>query len=372
MRNGKKVNINYIIYTRVLRDRLTMSRKSNFELLRILSIVGIITMHYMSSDLGGVIKNAAFPNFSWFYNHLILALAIPLVNCFILITGYFSLRVIKIRVDKILVLACTTAFYGLIAYSLACSVGICEFSINSFLLELLPYFEGKRWFVETYIILLLLMPFLNIVLNGLRQREYRILLLIQLGLFVCWYSVGASAPILDDGYGIINFITLYMIGGYINKFDSSKYVLYLKKYGLLIYIVCSLATFLLSYFINPYGYAFITNIIGATALFCFFSKLDFGNNQKINTLASAAFDVYLLHSDQYTSYLLISEWFRGQVVADTPLMILHMPIVVVALYSFGILTWFVRKKIFKWTLDRIPLFKKTIVIEQKGCDNTIQ
>ena len=342
-----------------------MNRKSNFELLRIISIFGIIAMHYMSSDLGGVIKNAVFPNFSWFYNHLILAFAIPLVNCFVLITGYSSLKVIKIRLDKILKLICTTAFYGLIAYSLACSMDICEFSIKSFLLELLPYFDGKRWFVETYIILLFLIPFLNIVLNELCQREYKILLLIQVGLFVCWYSVGASSPLLDDGYGIINFITLYMIGGYLKKFDLNKYVQSLKKHGLLIYIVCSIVTFLLSYFINPYGYAFATNIIGATAIFAFFSKLDFENNRQVNTAASAAFDVYLLHSDQYISYALISEWLMGKIVADTPLMILHMPIVIVALYSLGTITWFVREKFFEWTLDKIPLFKKTIVIEPK-------
>lgn len=340
-------------------------RNSKIEALRILSICGVIAIHYIKPDLGGMLSAPQFPDFSWLFSNAVLAFAVPLVNCFVIITGYFSLESDKLRIDKIGRLACITAFYGLLAFVLACGFRICDFSLKILVLEILPYFEGKRWFVETYIILLLLMPFINIVLNRLPRKEYQLLLGIWMGLFVLWYSVGLSAPLLDDGYGIINFLTLYMIGGYLKKYDAGKCIAHLKRHGLLIYIGSSALTFLLSYFINPYGYAFITNIVGSTAIFCFFVGSKPSHNRYINVASGAAFDVYLLHSDQYTSHLLISDCLMGKIVADTPLVILHMPIAIIAIYAAGMLIWFVREKIFTHTLYRLPVLHKVIIIAPK-------
>lgn len=46
-------------------------RESNFELLRILSMCGIIVAHYINSEIGGAVQEAVFPNFSWLYVHFI-------------------------------------------------------------------------------------------------------------------------------------------------------------------------------------------------------------------------------------------------------------------------------------------------------------
>ena len=39
-------------------------RDSNFEVLRILSMCGIIAVHYMNNEIGGAVQNAVFPNLS--------------------------------------------------------------------------------------------------------------------------------------------------------------------------------------------------------------------------------------------------------------------------------------------------------------------
>lgn len=327
-------------------------RDSNLELLRIISMCGIIVMHYFNKDLGGVIQNCVFPNFSWIFSHILNSVCIPLVNCFVLITGYFLVEKTIFSFRKPLYLLLITVFYGVIAYAIAITAGG-EISLDGIVMAICPYFYGKRWFVETYIILILLAPFLSKLLKTLSKQQFELLLTIQIVIFSIWYSLGLSAPILDDGYGIINFISLYMIGGYIRLYDNkSEYLLWKKTRYVSIFITCALLTFGLSYFINSYGYAFITNIIGSTAIFIFFLKLDFGKNKFINRISETAFDAYFIHSDTNTSNLLINEVLKGKCFVDSPWMILHLLLVIPIIWLIGIFVNMFRKYIFHASVDR--------------------
>lgn len=327
-------------------------RKSNLELLRILSMCGIIFIHYVGADLGGAVVNGTFPNFSWFFVHFSNSFFVPLVNCFVLISGYFMISSRSFSLKKPLSILIICAFYGVISYIIALLAGVQPHD-GSILYALFPYFWGNRWFVETYVILLLLAPFLNKLLNSLTRDQYHLLLIVQLDLFCVWYSLGLSAPLLDDGYGIINFLTLYMLGGYIRLCEAGRKWLNLRKrcYGL-IFVACSLITFVLSYFINPYGYAFITNIIGALAAFLFFLKWDLGSNHVINRISAASFDVYFVHSDINTSRLLIYHLLGAKFVTDTPWMIPHVLSVILVMWVLGFITHALRKRLFTRTVNR--------------------
>ena len=326
-------------------------RETNLELLRIISMCGIIIMHYFG--MGGAVKNNVFPSFSWFAVHFLNSFCIPLVNCFVLISGYFLIQRCAFSLKKPMELLAITALYGVLAYGICVCTGNAVLSAGGVLKALVPFAEGKRWFVETYIILLLLAPFINKLLNSLTHDQYRLLLIVQLALFCVWYSLGLSAPLLDDGYGIINFLTLYMLGGYIRLYGSASKWLILRKrrYGLL-YVSCALFTFVLSYFINPYGYAFITNIIGALAAFLFFLKCDLGSNKVINKISAASFDVYFVHSDFNTIRLLIYHLLGAKFVADTPWMLLHVLLVIVAMWLLGLVTYSLRNRLFAATVHR--------------------
>lgn len=275
------------------------------------------------------------------------------MNCFVLITGYFLIEKTAFSLKKPIELLVITAFYGLLAYVIrVCTEGN-SLSPREVLNAAFPFIVGKRWFVETYIILILLAPFINKLLCALRQQDYRLLLSFQLAFFCVWYSLGLSAPLLDDGYGIINFLTLYMLGGYIQLYGAERKWLNLRKrcYGL-IFVACSLITFVLSYFINPYGYAFITNIIAALAAFLFFLKWDLGGSKVINRISAASFDVYFIHSDSNTCRLLMFHLLGAKYVADTPWMLLHMLLVILAMWMLGFITHTLRKRLFAITVNR--------------------
>ena len=346
---------------------MSKERISNFELLRIISMCGIIAIHYLSGDLGGMVKNAVFPEFSWFFSQFINSVACPLVNCFVLISGYFLIRQNKFGIRKVLDLVIVTEFYGIVGYLIGVATNNSVWSVKRLFLSAFPFFDGKRWFVETYIILILLVPFINKTLRELDKNSFRILLFVQLSIFCIWYSFGLSSPVLDNGYGITNFITLYLLGAYYNRFGSESFFLKLSK-GKLIggYVLSSLSTFILSYFINPFGYAFITIIISSVCIFCFFAKLDIGCNKRINAISAATFDVYFVHSDINTSRLFIYELLRGKFFVGSIWMIPHLIVVITILYLLGIITSKIRKSLFsvtvKGVLDRSKIINYEKVI----------
>lgn len=329
-------------------------RLSNFELLRIISMCGIIAIHYLAGHLGGMAENATFPNFEWFLSQFISSVACPLVNCFVLISGYFLVRKKVFGIRKVVDLLLITAFYGVIGYGIGAFMGVIPITVKGLLYAFFPFFEGKRWFVETYIILILLCPFINRIINGIDKKSFQILLTIQIFLFSLWYSVGLSSPILDDGYGIINFITLYLLGAYYRLYGSETFLWKLNKKKLFAgYILCSIMTFVLSYFIYPFGYSFITNIVGAVFLFLFFAKVQIGCNKKVNVISEAAFDVYFVHSDAYTSRLLIYELLQGKLFIGSVWIIPHLLISIIILYLFGMIMFKMRSFIFSKSIDKL-------------------
>ena len=275
------------------------------------------------------------------------------LTAFVLISGYFLIERTRFSLKKPVELLIITAFYGFISYVFFVCTDSANFSVAGALQAVFPFVIGKRWFVETYIILLLFAPFINKLLTSLDKKTFRLLLILQLTVFCLWYSLGLSAPLLDDGYGIINFLTLYMLGGYVRLYGRESKWLNLRKcyYGL-IFLGCALLTFVLSYFINPYGYAFVTNIVGAFTVFLFFLKWELRYCKNVNRIATASFDVYFVHSDFNMSRLLFYHLLGAKFVADTPWMIPHILIVIPVVWLIGFVAHTLRKRLFAVSVDR--------------------
>lgn len=339
-------------------------RTSNFEILRIISMCGIIAIHYLAGHLGGMVVNPVFPSFDWFLSQVVYSIACPLVNCFVLISGYFLINRNTFSLRRSIELIIITMFYGMVGYCIGLLTGTASVSIKNIIFAAIPFFAGKRWFVETYIILILLAPFINKILLAIDKKSFQILLVVQTLIFSGWYSLGLSAPLLDDGYGIINFVTLYLVGAYCKLYGEELFLWKIKRcYLMLGYIICTLITFVLSYFIYPFGYAFITNVIGSVFVFIYFARLQVGCNQRINAISAAAFDVYFVHSDMYTSRLLIYELLQGKLFVGSVWMIVHMFAAIVILYFFGVIshklrTYIFSKSVSKW-LDQLPIINIT-------------
>ena len=233
-------------------------------------------------------------------------------------------------------------------YLLCLAIGIEEFQVNTFIKSLFPLVINNYWFFKYYIVLFLLIPFINILLNNIDKETYKKLLIVILLVLSIWDSIIPNKIILDSGYGIINFIVLYIIGGYLklhyNNFKNFSY-------WNIRYILFSSLTFI-SLFIpviknNSWAYYFITNIFSAICLFNAFNKINIKSNI-INTIAASVFGVFILHLNPYILNIQY-KIAKTNLFWNSKFMILHMIITCIAIFAVFAFVDILRKKL----LDKI-------------------
>lgn len=322
-------------------------RNSNIEVLRIIAMMGVVACHYTNAGIGGIQNYAQYPNFAWFFVAVVQGLAVPLVSVFVVITGYFMVSQTKLALKRPIELLIIIAYYGLFWRVVGLMQGE-AFSLVDLIKSFFPYFYGTHWFIKTYLILFLLAPFLNKTLLNLNKNSYRLLMFIQLMLFSVWYSFGHGAPIADDGYGILNFITLYIMGGYIRRFgEDCEFLQKCTSWNCLAgYFMCAGFTAAISFFINPFGYAFISCNLAAVFLFTAVAKMKEKHINWINRLAENAFDVFFIHGKSFFQLLGI------ELVAGTVWMIPHIIFSLIVSYLAGYISGWFRRKLFKVSVDK--------------------
>ena len=95
-------------------------RKSNFELMRIISMVMIIYYHIILH--GNILLNSKNIYFT-FTNEIIEFLIIVHVNLFMLLTGYFQVDS-KFKLSKVFSLLAQTIFYAIIIMIILSCLGL--------------------------------------------------------------------------------------------------------------------------------------------------------------------------------------------------------------------------------------------------------
>lgn len=306
-------------------------RLSNYELLRCICMVMIIGLHYFG--MGGALGNLPQGHGNLYLTKALESVFIMGVNGFVLISGYFMVTSKTGHIRKAVNYYCITVIYDAVLYCISAATGALAFSWKLLASAFLPFFVGRRWFVESYIILLLLAPFLNLLLRSLSKRNYQILLALELLIFSFWYSFLPSPPILDDGYGIINFIVVYTIAGYLRLHGGDRR---LNPWGCAgVFLLCAAAIF--GFCFTPFqsrawGYSFLFNIIGACALFLAFHNLSMRTNRVVNLLGRHTFGVYVLHSSFAGITLLYQSILHCSQFWQSPFFFIHMLISIIAVF----------------------------------------
>lgn len=274
-------------------------RESNFEFLRIICMLLIIWGHLTNQYS----VNEPILGITYLETHLIKSFTIVAVNVFILISGYFS---ISFKLPRILKLGQLTWFYSVTLLILTISCG--WHSINYYDITFFaPIFSKKYWFITIYIILYILSPCLNKLALSISKNHFKSILLIGFFIIYVWHTLSFilnfNRPIDDAGYGIPNFIYLYLLGRYI-KLYSNMYTI--KQNFLLLYFIIGmlLFTFQLTYsiilgfsFTALFSYNTIFVFLGSVTLFLFFTKLNIGYNSFINKWAKYCLAVYVIHTN---------------------------------------------------------------------------
>ena len=339
-------------------------REANFELLRIVAMFMIITLHYL--DKGGILPEpTAVFSVTGYIAWGLEAFCVCAVNVYVLISAYF-LAEREYQPTKVIKLWLQVFFYSVGIAGILVLTGIVPLSgltIYEMMHYVFPVMEEHYWFVTAYIFLYLLAPLMNGTLRGLPEKTYRqgiLLLLVLLSLGKSFLPV--KLPTDRLGYDALWFLCLYVIGVYLryHRAGTELAVRACMKYVLcVILIYVSLVavhgfysrTGSLGDFINrQYQYNSIFCLAASVFLFQAFRHISIPSGKAascICKIASASFGLYLIHEHKNLRYLW-PVWAGTERYADTPLFLGHWVLTILVIYGVCMIIDLGRQYLFAW------------------------
>ena len=350
------------------------TRKSNFELLRIVSMFFIVLYHTIIH--GHVIENSTNQGLTMISN-LLLFICIVHVNSYVLVSGYFQSKS-TCKQSKVWSLINANWFYRVIIVIILTSVGAISLSKVQILKQIFVIdITDSYWFIKMYLALYLFSPFLNKLINQLTKNEYnKLLIILTVILSIIPYFTGEQG-FSNTGYTIQHFIYLYLIGGYLRKYPIERSYLFkrcskqLKQVIFItIFIICAILNYIIyisSQSLNNVNSLVndITNnlilmsraysnpivIVQTIAFVLFFETLNI-RSKIINNLATLTLGIYLVHDNPLMRGVLY-QWLR---IDNGPVsnysFILYIFIVSFAIYFTASLIEWIRQLIFHWIYNR--------------------
>lgn len=172
----------------------------------------------------------------------------------------------------------------------------------------LPITTKKFWFVNAYLAMYLLSPFMNKLIHSLTKRQFEYLLVVLIAIFPLrmtflphtWSQDGTG------GMSVLLFIVLYCIAAWLRLYyepDKMRPTSYLAGYiCTALFLVISKWVFM--HFMSPdyasklYGYSSVFTIFTSVCLFLFFlrvKQVDGKIGNAIIRIAPHSFAVYIIH-----------------------------------------------------------------------------
>ena len=289
-------------------------RNSNIELLRIILMIFVITLHY--NGMCGHALEYCLEGVNFYFTRLTEAICVCAVDCFMIISGYFLAfnKEIKLkRIFHILGIVIGINFFTEIIEILITK----QFNAKSLIRCFLP----ENYFSTFYIITYILSPFINSVFEELKEfKKTLVFLIILIVLFIIYPTIYDSAKAIFNfnlngldtingagagnagGYTIVNFIVMYCIGAFLRRFNfdyARKRVIILISY--LVSIIC---IFLNLLFIPQTALCYynVFVVLNASFLFLLFLQLNFSNSI-INYISKGTFGVFCLHVSSLATFL---------------------------------------------------------------------
>lgn len=298
----------------------TLLRNSNLELYRIISMLLIIAHHYVVNSGLTAEDGPVYSNLWSLPSQFLLVFGSfgkIGINCFVLITGYFMCKS-QITAKKFVKLFFELMFYKLVLFSVFWISGYEPFTIKSFLYAIVPFKSISQNFTGTFLMFYLSIPFLNILVNNMSEKQHvRLLLLCS---FI--YIILGSVPLFTVTMNYVSwYIVLYFIASYIRLYPKNIYN-NTKLWGyatLCCVIISMLSVTFCSWLkttiniVNPFFFVADSNkllaVLTGLSSFMFFKNIHIKQSKFINVISSTTFGVLLIHANSDV----MRRWLWGDV-----------------------------------------------------------
>ncbi|MBR6962967.1 MAG: acyltransferase [Prevotella sp.] len=349
-------------------------RNKNFEILRSMSMLFIVMLHYLKS-VGSVLSfdiETKAGLFNYVASTLFFILFSTAVPCFVMITGFFLINKTEFNIKRI-------EKTWLRAFSIVLVIYVIAYLYDSDIQHIkdvlsifyLGFREGvSLWFVDYYLGLIFVAPFLALLAQHLSKKEYQLLLLVLIFINITVFGrFGTALGVVNRGYSLQYFILLFFVGGYIrlyNPFPKPHYAFL----GIIIFTVLQLLVQLIHSFAHEFGSFNQLNFVYSGLVF-FVSVFLFiwVKNHRFNStiwkpivkVAPFTFAVYLFHDNLYIRHLLWFGFFQPKDYVNSFLFIPLMFVISIGVFFVGVLIDYVRAII----VDRIDEGKMLDMFNEK-------
>lgn len=357
-------------------------RQANFELLRLVAMLFVVVLHYLSKGQVLPTFTGHLPTGNQYLAFLMESFAIVAVNAFLLVSGYFLIHA-QFRCGRVLELVAQVLFYSIsipVILVLLRIIPLSEMNLYTLANDIFPIQSEHYWFATYYVFLYLCMPLLNRGLHHMTKRQHQWLM----GGLLLAFSVSKSVipvPLATDGkgYNLIWFICVYVIAAYIRLYGIGFYDS--MKKSIASYLVLVLVIFCYGIGLGTFGfytgrltdqiteilhYNHILNLLAGVSFFYIFYHLKLKSSKMsvwICRISPYAFGVYLLH-EQFEVRYLWPIWFRVKEFSETLWFLPHMAGTVLMIFAIGILVDCLRSKLFKFIAVRLSGLKVNLLLQK--------
>ncbi|MEE0266247.1 MAG: hypothetical protein UD936_11535 [Acutalibacteraceae bacterium] len=200
-------------------------------------------------------------------------------------------------------------FYHIVINSIFLISGYTSFSLRSLLDFVVPFRTVDCNFIGTYMLFFLCMPFLNILINNLNEKQHVRLILLSTFIYVFFRTM----PLFRVTMNYISwYIVLYFTASYIRLYPKQIFTK-TKFWGIstgVCIVFCGLSVVLsawistkinrdVSYFFVMDANTLLAYLTGICS-FMFFKNIKIKPSKLINTISSTTFGVLLIHANSDT------------------------------------------------------------------------
>ena len=208
-----------------------VERNYGIDLLRILVAFFVCVVHVLG--VGGKIIDAT-NKFSVLYETAcFMEIAVYCaVDCFAMISGYVGLNS-KHKHSGLIYLWLQVIFISVFTTVVGNAILGQAFNFKDVLYAAVPFFTWKYWYFNAYVGLHFLMPLLDYAINNMPRKTIKGVLITLIGFATVYSVIDGNVFNLNGGYSVLWLALLYLIGGYIRKYQpfSDK-----KTWKLLLYV----------------------------------------------------------------------------------------------------------------------------------------
>lgn len=217
------------------------NRVIGIDIYRILCMFAI-TVSFHLIGYGNLLKETEGNFFNHFLTLFLYSFRTFGINGFIVISSVFLIDAVS-TVKKVIRFDTMVIFYAVVIgmFGLLFSADIYKPNIIK---TFFPILTSYYWYSTSYVILLLLVPFLNIFIKAMDKRTFTAFIIMAVVIFEIWcgmnITLNSAEYVGHASKGILWFVLLYFVTAYVKLYMNEvkpKYGKFVFVFGLILYMV---------------------------------------------------------------------------------------------------------------------------------------